>query len=307
LTNFREEGVEVNKDKSRGAITNSYLCVPPERDEDDEGYVRRLLNDVGIHDVGGFTLIFGKLRALHTKEDAVRTQKRSQAVSRLNMLCDHQPSNEDGERLASTSNASRRVSSGLAVISNRTDSADSLPRIAGKAGETHGLSNSHFGDLTWPKVVHGELLLKQAIDDDVSRGSDQSRFIESLFDVLSVDTLPKRLSSEDWDAYVRHMKNSIMISPSKGELAQRMANYVPASTSLKASSGTTNGPAPKDAGHSVSETAYGTSKQTVILVNKEGRVLFVERTLYDHDGSPVSAKERELKYDFAIEGWTEDS
>ncbi|KAF2209493.1 hypothetical protein CERZMDRAFT_122070 [Cercospora zeae-maydis SCOH1-5] len=265
LTNFREEGVEVNKDKSRGAITNSYLCIDPSSTETDEEYVRRLLNDVGIHDVGGFTLIFGKLR---------------------------------------------RPNQSLAVISNRTETASSLKRIATHIGETHGLSNSHFGDVTWPKVVHGELRLQQTIKMDVHRGGDEAKFIEGLFDILCVDTLPTRKDTEDWDEYVRHMRDSIMIPPAKGELAKQMAGYIPASTSLNASTGTTDPPTepetstPKVASGNVAETSYGTSKQTVILVNKEGKVTYVERTLYDQHGTPIPQGERDVRFEFNIEGWS---
>ncbi|KAF7197573.1 Transport and Golgi organization protein 2-like [Pseudocercospora fuligena] len=259
LTNFREEGVEVNKDKSRGAITNSYLCIPPESKETEEDYVRRLLNETGIHDVGGFTLIFGKLRSSKNQQNA-----------------------------------------GLAVVSNRTSSAESLTRIATTPDETHGLSNSHYGDRTWPKVVHGEELLSQTIQTSRNISQPQSEFIESLFHILSIDTLPKRQQTEDWDAYVRHMRDSILISPAKGELAKRMANYVPASTSLKASAGTDT---PDHAQLPVSETAYGTSKQTVILVDTKGKVTFVERTLFDQEGRMVKEDERDLRYEFQIEGW----
>ncbi|PPJ55873.1 hypothetical protein CBER1_03764 [Cercospora berteroae] len=283
LTNFREEGVEVNKDKSRGAITNSYLCIHPDTTETDEEYVRRLLNDVGIHDVGGFTLIFGKLR----KPNQV-------------------PSSENEKNPASPSLCGS-AASGLAVISNRTETASSLKRIATHIGETHGLSNSHFGDVTWPKVVHGELRLQQTIKMDVLRGGDEAKFIEGLFDILCVDTLPNRKETENWDEYVRHMRDSIMIPPAKGELAKQMAGYIPASTSLKASAGTTNPPPESStaqaASGSVAETSYGTSKQTVILVNKQGKVTYVERTLYDQHGTPIPEGERVVRFEFDIEGW----
>ncbi|KXT02449.1 hypothetical protein AC578_7851 [Pseudocercospora eumusae] len=264
LTNFREEGVEVNKDKSRGAITNSYLCIPPESKETEEDYVRRLLNETGIHDVGGFTLIFGKLRSPRDQQ---------------------------------------RVTPGLAIVSNRTSSAESLTRIATTPNETHGLSNSHYGDRTWPKVVHGEELLSKTIQTSTQTHQPQSELIESLFRILSIDTLPKRHHTEDWDAYVRHMRDSILISPAKGELAKRMANYVPASTSSLEKEASARTDTPDHAQLPVSETAYGTSKQTVILVDTKGKVTFVERTLFDQDGRLVKEHERDLRYEFEIEGW----
>ncbi|KXT13397.1 hypothetical protein AC579_9076 [Pseudocercospora musae] len=256
LTNFREEGVEVNKDKSRGAITNSYLCIPPESKETEEDYVRRLLNETGIHDVGGFTLIFGKLRSPKKQHNA-----------------------------------------GLAIVSNRTSSAESLTRIATTPNETHGLSNSHYGDRTWPKVVHGEELLSQTIQVSTQTNQPRSDFLESLFRILSIDNLPKRQQTEDWDAYVRHMRDSILISPAKGELAKRMANYVPDEAKGNETDARDHASLP------VGETAYGTSKQTVILVDRRGKVTLVERTLFDQEGRLVEEDERDLRYEFEIEGW----
>ncbi|USW55613.1 Putative transport and Golgi organization protein [Septoria linicola] len=288
LTNFREEGVEVNRDKSRGAITNSYLCVDPNSNESEEAYVRRLLNDVGIHDVGGFTLIFGKLRKpKQTKNASPTPTSPTRSTPRSPSL--------DGS-----------AASGLAVISNRTETANSLRRIATRVGETHGLSNSHFGDETWPKVIHGELRLQQAIKMDVMRGGNETKFIEGLFDILCLDMLPQRKDGEDWEEYVRHMRDSIMIPPAKGELAKQMAGYIPASTSLNAETGTDHIDTLPPAG-SVAETAYGTSKQTVILVNKEGKVIYVERSLYDQHGTPIPEDERDVRYEFNIEGWSNSS
>ena len=56
---------------------------------------------------------------------------------------------------------------------------------------------------------------------------------------------------------------------------------------------------------SVSATSgiYGTQKQTVILVDREGKVTFVERTLYDHEGKPVKGGKEDRRFDFQIEGW----
>jgi uncharacterized protein with NRDE domain len=301
LTNFRDEGIEVNKDKSRGAITNSYLCVDPDSSETEEEYVGRLLADVGIHDVGGFTLIFGKLRKpeqMMPNENAVREPyPSSNAVSRLNMLRGHQPPTL-ASKLSSVfrgGSTDGSAATGLAVVSNRTETAHSLQRVAGCIGETHGLSNSHFGDVTWPKVVHGEIQLAQTIKMDVINGGNEDNFIRGLFGVLCIDMLPERKESEDWDEYVRHMRGSILIPPAKGEQARHMAGYIPPSTS-------TDAPTP-DRG-SVAGTAYGTSKQTVILVNKMGRVIYVERSLYDQHGVPIPENERDRRFEFDIEGWS---
>jgi len=252
LTNFREEGQEIAKNKSRGGIPKAYLTSPSGQVESDEDFAHRLINDVGIHDVGGFTLLFGRL----------------------------------------TSNSSF---SGLSIISNRTSSAAGLVKVAEKPDETHGLSNSHFGDLTWPKVVHGEHLLSQAIKASVFRQDPQEKLIDGLFDVLSVDTMPKRQMGEDWNTYARQLRNSIFIPSVGGEpVAAKPADEVAAARDTDR---------PGRAEVKVGELVYGTQKQTVVLVDRKGTVTFTERTLFDEAGSLISRDSAERRFHFNIDGW----
>ncbi|SMQ47713.1 unnamed protein product [Zymoseptoria tritici ST99CH_3D7] len=270
LTNFREEGVDENGAKSRGGMINSYLTVPPGSEETDDEFVQRLLNDVGIHDVGGFTLLFGELRA-------PRSAGRS-----------------DSESLNDPSQSHTPELPGLAIVSNRTESPNELRRIGTHLGETHGLSNSHYGDNSWPKVVNGERLLKEAITKNTSTNQSQNEFIASLFEILCVDDIPRRTSDESWDEYVRHMRNSIMIPAGKGAVAEKGLN-------TNSASGQSDAPLLR------SNDAYGTMKQTVILVQMTGKVVFVERTLYDDDGLPLKVEKQEERMEFEIEGWAASS
>ncbi|KAF2769670.1 DUF833-domain-containing protein [Teratosphaeria nubilosa] len=249
LTNFRHEGVDVAKGKSRGGLTNAFLQQHYDRDED---FVKHLIDQVGIHNVGGFTLLFGRL-----------------------------PKPQDG------------IMPGLAAVSNRTSSTDGIVRIATKPGETHGLSNSHFGDMSWPKVVHGEQFLKQAIKADADRASDQDRLIASLFDVLSVDTLPRPKSDQPWSEYTRQLRNSILIPPVGGEAVQSKP-----ADKLAAAHGTAT---PDHGRVRIGEGVYGTHQQTVILVRKDGRVTFVERTLYGEGARLMAKVESERRFEFEFE------
>jgi len=251
LTNFREEGQEIAKDKSRGAIVSAYLSSPPAEKESDDEFARRLVEGVGINDVGGFSLVFGHL----------------------------QPS-ADGSL------------EGLSIISNRTTDTSDLTRIASKPGEVHGLSNSHFGDLSWPKVVHGEQLLRQAVNASSTRQNSKERLIESLFDVLRVDTYPKIPEREDFAVYARQMRNSIFIPRVGG-------------SGVKSES--SDGMKSADDQHSPTHSGvviragpggYGTQKQTVVLVDRSGKVTFVERTLFDENARDA---ESERKFEFQIE------
>ena len=266
LTNFREEGVEKARDKSRGGIMNAYLTMLPGSSERPQQFARRLLQDVGVQDVGGFSMVFGELRAPSSQK-----QK-----------------DKDGSM------------PGLSVLSNRSASADNLTHIASQIGETHGLSNSHFGDTSWPKVVHGEKLLDQAIKTHIEHGGDQEDLIDSLFSILSTDSLPKRRQGEEWNTYVRQMRNSIFIPPVGGEAVQsEPADLVATAASLGVST-----PDHRNGEVQVHKSAYGTQKQSVVLVDRSGKVMFVERTLYDESGRPkMKGSDRDRVLNFEIDGW----
>lgn len=268
LTNFREEGAEKVKDKSRGGIINAFLTSPPTQRETPQEFAGRLIHDVGVNDVGGFSMLFGELRPASPKTGTFP---------------------------------------GLSILSNRSASAESITQIATNIGETHGLSNSHFGDTSWPKVVHGEELLRRAVQNNVEqceRGEDdESGFIKTLFDVLSVDALPRRKEGEGWDTYVLQMRNSILIPPVYGPSVDNKA-----APDIATADATTNGIAKLNVSDdqqlaAVAPGSYGTQKQTVILVDQEGRVVFTERTLYGERGNATPGKEGERRFEFDIEGW----
>lgn len=263
LTNFREPGSDKAMDKSRGGIINAYLTSPPTERETSQDFTRRLIHEVGVQDVGGFSLLFGELKPASAKDGTFP---------------------------------------GLSILSNRSASAENLPRLATKTGETHGLSNSHFGDRSWPKVVRGEELLQRSIEADVEnceRGEhSQEDFIEKLFSILSIDNLRKRQDGEVWDTYVLQMRNSIFIPRTLGPgVESKTASQVATAVSGKETPGYSSNDA------HVGKGGYGTQKQTVVLVDHEGRVVYVERTLYDQDENPQSRMKAAKKFEFEIDGW----
>ncbi|KAK0262427.1 hypothetical protein B0A54_05580 [Friedmanniomyces endolithicus] len=258
LTNFRDGDGEVASNVSRGGLVSAYFAkaaLESDGEESYDGFVRRLVGEVDVKKVGGFTLLFGRLRK------------------------------PDGEG---------RVP-GLGVLSNRTSSAEGVFRICGELGETQGLSNSHFGDREWPKVMQGEKLLSEAISGSISRGEDQEGLVERLFGVLSVDTLPRPKPGEDFQAFTKQLRNSILIPPVGGEAAQSKP-----ADKIAAADGTGT---PDHSGVKVGDGVYGTQKQTVVLVDMRGRVNFIERTLHDGDGGLDSDDNKDRRYEFTIEEW----
>jgi len=251
LTNFRESGAQVYGTKSRGGLPKAFLTLSPDDAQSSQEFARHMVEDVGVSDVGGFSLVFGKL----TKKD----------------ICA-----EEGK--------------GLAIISNRTENASATSWICGKPGEIQGLSNSHFGDRTWPKVVEGEKRLQTAIQEHVTAGSSKEDLLKTLFEILSLDTLPRRKHGQDWETYVYQLRNSIFIPRIGGkEVSGSSADKIAAADESRA--------AKTDVG------VYGTQKQTVILVDQNGTATYVEKTLYDEHGRETDNDVQQ--YEFEIEGWND--
>ena len=195
-----------------------------------------------------------------------------------------------------------RVGERLAVISNRSPDAKGITWIAQNKGETTGLSNAAFADRSWPKVTRGEELLASAISENVENAGSQVALQDHLFRVLSDDTLPKRLEGTKWDSYVKELRNSIFIPPIGGE----GADNVSAEELATATSGPhllVDDQTEKEKSIKGQSGVYGTHKQTVLMVDNQGRVTFVERTLFDESGQPPATAARDQRFTFSIDGW----
>ena len=187
----------------------------------------------------------------------------------------------------------------LALISNRTADVKAVKWVATEKGETVGLSNTSFDDHTWPKVIKGEKLMDAAIAQSVTDKDDTDTLISKLFDVLSIDTMPKKGSNDDWNSYTRQLRNSIFIPALRGEgvedtkpdkIAQADDDHQvrggEASNNHKGAVGM-SGP-------------YGTQKQTIVLFSKDGLVTFKERSLYDENLQPCLGEERDRVFTYKV-------
>ncbi|KAF2191456.1 DUF833-domain-containing protein [Zopfia rhizophila CBS 207.26] len=181
---------------------------------------------------------------------------------------------------------------GLAIISNRTPDADGLIWVAREAHETHALSNAAYGDRTWPKVVNGEKAIKAAIEQSLEKRECKDKLLDRLFGVLSVDTMPKQKENEEWDMYLNQLRHSIFIPGiGKDHLDDMKMPPHPVGDVVK---------------HRATDTTtgcYGTQKQIVVLVDKEGKVAYIERSLFDGNADPVEKGKGDRVFEFQIEGW----
>jgi uncharacterized protein with NRDE domain len=182
-----------------------------------------------------------------------------------------------------------RVHEPLAIVSNRMSRIDGITWIAGEKGETVGLSNTAFGDRSWRKIVHGEELMKAAIDAHVQAAGEEGEdeLISRLLTVLSTDTLPRIPGEYQKGQYDMLLRESIFI-PLLGSRAD-----IPTESSIH------NGE--KGDMSAYMQGMYGTQKQTVLLVSLDGRIKYFERTLYDQNVDPIPEGKGDRVFEFMIE------
>ncbi|KAM3077648.1 hypothetical protein ACMFMG_006977 [Clarireedia jacksonii] len=276
LTNYRETNTNdkdhpVQGTKSRGGMVTAWLTAPNE--ESTQQFVHRLLDGDGVKGVGGFSLVCGKLRKEQSDDDGLEP---------------------------------------LAIISNRSGTPDEVPWVATKRGEVYGLSNTSYDDpVPWPKVQMGKEQVLRVIEEVVQSGLGEDELVKKLYAVLDTDTLPRQGDDQDFEDYIYELRKSIFI-PSIGhatpipavltadEIAAADSKLASEEISKAASNGVKTPPAGTDGATS---GVYGTQRQTIILVNWEGHVTFIERSLFDEKGNPIERGQADEKFEFDIEGW----
>ena len=103
-------------------MVNAYLRIPAESKDSSREIAEQLIQE-GLSGVGGFSLMFGHLRKPWWQ-------------------------NADSQR-----HKEHRNWPGLAIVSNRSAHIDDVAWLCSGPGETRALSNSHYGDMSWPKVT----------------------------------------------------------------------------------------------------------------------------------------------------------
>ena len=194
-------------------------------------------------------------------------------------------------------NAKTGLTAPLGVISNRTPDAEGIIWIGGEDDDTQAwtcsLSNSRYGDDEWPKVTNAEQLLKEAVKVSSGQGESQEQLLNRCFQILNTDDLPRWKPGQDWKTYTREMRKSI---------------FIPALPSLDESTAKGSEVTIPEGGEQINKVAgrYGTQKQTVILVDRDGKVTFIERTLYDENGHSLRECGQERHFTFQIDDWSSE-
>ncbi|OLL26282.1 Transport and Golgi organization protein 2 [Neolecta irregularis DAH-3] len=204
----------------------------------------------------------------HDTEQWVQAVQASTAdIGGFNLLCGQLKRDASKQKLACFSNrASTVVCSTQSSGLLKSPPSNPVDNSSGHCLQySVGLSNSLFSD-PWPKVQSGTLLLNDIVSRSLAENWTHERFLQECFSILSLDNLC----------------HSIYIPP-----LSVPSQYLGSQSDQVASS----------------PLLYGTRTQTVILVDYDGHVTFVERNLWYEDGSPVPPEERDREFTFLIQDW----
>ncbi|OJJ58747.1 hypothetical protein ASPSYDRAFT_152446 [Aspergillus sydowii CBS 593.65] len=189
------------------------------------------------------------------------------------------------------------VNEPLAIVSNRSSDMDQITWIAGEKGQTKGLSNTVFDDRSWPKILEGERLVDDAIEEHVKEQKgegEEELLIEKLIEVLNTNSLPQLDGDATAEDYLPYFRRSIFIPL----IGRREKPTAPAAAGEIAAPN--SGQSQYILDQSYLHGPYGTQKQTVILVRKDGRVRYFERTLYDQEAKAVPIGQGDRSFEFQV-------
>lgn len=269
LTNYRESSEDdpdpnhaIAGVKSRGSVAKAWLGAPAGLSLDD--FVHSMLEGRALKGVGGFSLVCGDLKE--------KTDKNIKP---------------------------------LAIISNRWDHVGEVPWIGGERGHTYGLSNAVYSEpATWAKINIGKKLMAETIQEAVEKDINEEGLIDRLFEVLDHDTLPlepKMTFQQHMDA----LRQSVFIrSFAEDEGWQEMATSVDegrAKAAFDQIEDYSEHEEHKDAHGYFMKGAYGTQRQTIVLLDWEGNMTYIERALFDSHGNPVERGKGDETFKFRIE------
>ena len=191
----------------------------------------------------------------------------------------------------------------LAVISNRAQDGSQIPWIMGGTVQTVGLSNADFNDRTWKKVNMGEELMLHTIRESIQNKETEDQLVHRFLGLLSYDTLPRSspLHEGGLETYISELRNSIFVPPlgrrSTTGLTDDQIRATRSGEKVQLFDGQISF-SPQKLGV---DGVYATQKQTVLLVDQDDNVRFVERTLFDENSDLIPPGDGDVDIKFKIE------
>ncbi|CAH0014701.1 unnamed protein product [Clonostachys rhizophaga] len=205
----------------------------------------------------------------------------------------------------------KKKSEGFAVISNRAADIKDVPLVKPDHIKGWGLTNTVFDrSETWPKVGTGVKGFEKVIQAHAANEeASEQELVDELFKHLDTDTLHGHCD-RTLEENIDELKNSIFI-PAIGDERHRVETKEaqakgrqgwPTEEELQKDIAI-NGDAAFHQGFDMG--MYGTQRQTIVLVDHDGNVTYIERALYDATGHEIPRGEGDLTFKFKINGWEE--
>jgi len=264
LTNVRESATTAaDSSRSRGAIVNSFLTTDPTRT------IQEWLKQIADQDGSdNFSAVGGFSLLCGTIRNRDIGNGKTLAILSNRTNTTVLATDVDGSKTTHVNHEKHQERKGDDLYWLKSQNKLTVPL-------TLGLSNSLHHD-PWPKVHVGLGDLESLIKMDTS-SEDEPKLIEALFKILSKDNMPAVAKGSSIEAYYAALTQSV---------------FIPKFVS-----------SPPDASQHKPAKIYGTTQQSIILVDINGHVTYVERTLYDEKGKSMSPSTRDIKVNFQIEGW----
>lgn len=330
LTNYREPSSAMAiGEKSRGAMITSFLCSPDPVETPIRDWIHKVLETGEMKGVGGFSMLCGTLRpnGENLKELAVISNR---TIHRDNGL------ETKAQWIGSKKGETRGLSNTLLDQPwPKVEMGEKLLAEVVQKSVEEGVSEDELLERCFQVLSHNTLPLITA-DDTYETEMDALR--------LSIFIPPFDAASEHATTPNGHRARTPEDSQKQSPRAEDIASGKPSNlrdvvidtdarttvvnglctSALCTNAGTGLCPHGSSISNSVtpivpkmseeelkkwrkSPRLYGTAQQSVILVDKKGRLKYVERTLYAQDASPLDKKDQEVVTEFQIEGWRSEA
>jgi len=309
LTNYREAVLDdadhpVQGTRSRGAMVTAWLTA--DKEETTEEFVSRLLGGEGVKGVGGFSLLCGKLRR---REEEKELEPLVIISNRSEHLLDVPRIAERRGEVYGLSNQTYsdpelwpKVEMGKEKVLQAVEEV-----VAGKLGEEELVKK------LW-EVLDTNTLPKRdgANFEDYLEELRKSIFIPLINETVATNGILKadEIASASSSAVNGSPGNGTVGGPKQNEFACKSTKVVNGHqtnhithTLAKVSFEQGERPDPPTPSFDGISGPYGTQRQTIILLDWEGNVKLIERSLFESNGTTITRGKGDMSFEFKIEGF----